>query len=203
MVPTIALIDETRRRLSRKFRNEFRIITHLGQAPGKKNIYVLTQERVLQFKTLKNVDFFVIDEFYKLNPKSGSVSDDGGAFLLNQAFYKLLKQGGQFYMLGPSVKELAAGFADRFSYEFLHERFETVVSEIIRVEQADNVDELEVLEQLCKRLKGPTVVFCSSPDRVRKVANRLAAAGIYSSRSRPLQQHGTRNGRDKVAVQKW
>ena len=48
VVPTIALIDEVRRRLSQLSKRhglEFRIITHPGQAQGERNIFVFTQER--------------------------------------------------------------------------------------------------------------------------------------------------------------
>ncbi|GIA29442.1 DEAD/DEAH box helicase [Vibrio cholerae] len=47
VVPTIALIDETRRRIQKKFRHEFQIIHHGSQLKRKgKVIYILTQERV-------------------------------------------------------------------------------------------------------------------------------------------------------------
>ena len=63
VVPTLALIDETRRRLAERFRGEFKIITHPSQAREEKNIFVLTQERVLGGEDWAFVDFFVIDEF--------------------------------------------------------------------------------------------------------------------------------------------
>ena len=43
VVPTIALIDETRRRLWR-FNGSYRVITHSMQGPGERNIIVATQE---------------------------------------------------------------------------------------------------------------------------------------------------------------
>jgi replicative superfamily II helicase len=49
VVPTIALIDETRKRLAR-FNDRYKIITHASQMPeqGERGaIYVLTQERVI------------------------------------------------------------------------------------------------------------------------------------------------------------
>ena len=47
IVPTIALIDETRRRLTRRFRGQYKIVTHPSQPPGERTVYVLTQERFL------------------------------------------------------------------------------------------------------------------------------------------------------------
>jgi hypothetical protein len=42
IVPTIALIDETRRRLVRRFRHQYKLITRASQQPGDKTIYILT-----------------------------------------------------------------------------------------------------------------------------------------------------------------
>lgn len=84
VVPTIALIDETRRRLFERFRATHKIITHPSQQRGDRNIYVLTQERVVEFPDFGRVDFFVIDEFYKLDPRR----DADRSLLLNQAFYR-------------------------------------------------------------------------------------------------------------------
>lgn len=81
VVPTIALIDETRRRLSIRFGGEFKVITHASQDLEDKNIFVMTQERVLDFDVIPDLDFFVIDEFYKLDPRR----DAERSFLLNQA----------------------------------------------------------------------------------------------------------------------
>ena len=71
VVPTIALIDETRRRLSR-FSEKYKIVTHSSQPADlvRGTIYVLTQERVIEREDLDYLDLFVIDEFYKLDPSA-------------------------------------------------------------------------------------------------------------------------------------
>lgn len=89
VVPTIALIDETRRRLSR-FSGDFKIITHASQRREQKNLFIMTQERILELKPIEPLDFFVIDEFYKLKPRQ---EDTERSFLLNEAFYRLYKTG--------------------------------------------------------------------------------------------------------------
>jgi hypothetical protein len=70
IVSTIALIDETRRRLHR-FKDSYKIITHSMQEPSVKNVYVLTQERAIGSLALDKADFFVMDEFYKLSISPG------------------------------------------------------------------------------------------------------------------------------------
>ena len=48
IVPSVALIDETRKRLI-KFKEQYRVISFSGQSLGKRNIFVLTQERALDY----------------------------------------------------------------------------------------------------------------------------------------------------------
>ena len=76
VVPTIALMDETRRRLSQRFRGQFKIITHVSQALTERNVFVLTQERVLERDLFKLVELVVVDEFYKLSPPRKSSKEE-------------------------------------------------------------------------------------------------------------------------------
>ena len=57
IVPTIALIDETRKRLN-SFSNYYKIITHPTQSKKENNIYILTQERAILDDFIDKVDFF-------------------------------------------------------------------------------------------------------------------------------------------------
>lgn len=82
VVPTLALLDETRRRLT-QYSDQYKIITHSTQNPAERNIFVHTQERVVDNEHIQNADFFVIDEFYKLDP----VEDSERAQTLNLAFH--------------------------------------------------------------------------------------------------------------------
>lgn len=69
IVPTISLLDEARRRLVRKFTPDYNIITTSGAAPKENNIFILTQERVLEyldFIKANRTDLFIVDEFYKI-----------------------------------------------------------------------------------------------------------------------------------------
>lgn len=69
VVPTLALIDETRRRLA-QFSDRYKILTHLSQRPADANIFVFTAERAVAYDQFPPIEFFVIDEFYKLNAMS-------------------------------------------------------------------------------------------------------------------------------------
>jgi hypothetical protein len=178
IVPTIALIDETRRRLSRRFNAGYKIITHPSQARQARNIYVFTQERALDAR-IKDVDFFVIDEFYKLSPQR---SDDERCMLLNQVFYRLVKTKAQFYMLGPSIRGISDASRVNLNYSAYTLSYRTVVPEVHDYTGAG--DELTRLMELCRGLKDPTMIFCSSPSKTATVARRMIEAGLGTTSTR-------------------
>lgn len=173
VVPTLALVDETRRRLMR-FKDRYKVITHLSQEPSSRNIFVHTQERVVESKHIRDVDFFVIDEFYKLQVEDHVNDSDARSVLLNQAFYKLVKRAKQFYMLGPNIHELPDGFGRNFRCTFVRTDFSTVASEIHTVRSAK--DDETRLKQLVPDLNGPSLVFSGSVNRARKLGGVIADA---------------------------
>lgn len=175
VVPTIALIDETRRRLSVRFGSEFKVITHASQDLEEKNVFVMTQERVLDFDVMPDLDFFVIDEFYKLDPRR----DAERSFLLNQALYRLLKTGAQFYMLGPSIERIPDAFDRTLRSTFISTPYATVVTEQVPVESGKH-DALKKLVELCRSLDDATLIYCASPASARRVANALIAVSDES-----------------------
>lgn len=168
VVPTIALIDETRRRLS-KSKGEYALITHNNQAFKERNIFILTQERVIEIIKDHPVDFFVIDEFYKINPTK---QDQDRSIILNQAFYKLYKKGAQFYLLGPSVDNInSAKFPGSLNVRIFRTDYKTVITEYIKVQTSNN--KYEDLLKICTSLTDPTLIYCASPGSANKVAKYL------------------------------
>ena len=169
VVPTIALIDETRKRLSR-FGDTFKIVTHSSQPadPHRGTIYVLTQERVIEREDLDDLDLFVIDEFYKLDPSGGGAER---AAILNHAFYKLLKTARQFYLLGPNIRAVPTDFQDRFEARLIVSDFVTVASDVRRVDKTGGAR--EALVRLTKEVDGSTLIYCQSPSSVRRVAQLM------------------------------
>lgn len=174
VVPTIALIDEVRRRLSRL--NEtwalgYKVITHPGQAQGDRNIFVFTQERALEEDDFPQLGIAVIDEMYKLSLNQDA---DRGP-LLNQALYKLRKLANQLYLLGPNVGTLGELPAD-FEHRFIPSDDSTVAVDVVRVDRTG--DDREDLLRICRELDDPTLIFVKSPNRANEVARWLVEAGI-------------------------
>jgi RAD3-like DEAD/DEAH box helicase len=131
IVPTLALIDETRRRLLRRFGDRCNIITHPSQRAqaDRISVYVLTQERVLGRGDLADVNFFVVDEFYKVNLATEKESDR--AIDLNLAFHNLAKTGAQFYLLGPNIQSVEGLAA--YEHHFIPSEFSTVAVDVVNL----------------------------------------------------------------------
>jgi len=172
IVPTIALIDETRRRLVKRFR-DFNLITHPSQeaVPDATNVYLLTQERVIQRPDLDDVGFFILDEFYKID--LGSDKDESTrAVDLSLAFHKLAKTGAQFYMLGPHIQKISG--LDGYEYHFIPSDYSTVAVDIqnfnlgMRSEQRT-----QKLLELVRTLESPTLIYCQAPASANRVAEHL------------------------------
>jgi len=171
IVPTIALIDETRRRLSERFSPDFKVITHPAQEPATKNIYVLTQERFLEFPEMETPNFFVIDEFYKLSPNRG----DERTFVLNEAFYKLFKSGAQFFLIGPNVKDINVN-QQQLNFRYFGTDFSTVATEVTFAKSGNTMQKaLEICASLPE--SEPTLIFCKSAPSAYELAQKLVQSG--------------------------
>lgn len=172
--PTLALLDETRKKLH-KYRDSYKVIVSTNQEPSSEigNIFLFTGERVVEYEKMPDIEFFVIDEFYKLSLDR----DDDRAIVLNQAFHKLLKMTNKFYLLGPMVKNIPMSFKERFEFVWFPTDFATVAVdeksfEIIEKKKAKEKRELKKQElyQLLEITEEPTLIYCSSPHRSTEVA---------------------------------
>jgi len=103
IVPTIALTDETRRRLYKKFANEYKIITTTEVELSEKNIFIFPQERAIHYvEIIKDLDILIIDEFYK----ASSNFDTDRSPILIKTILKLGKVAKQKYFLAPNISNL-------------------------------------------------------------------------------------------------
>ena len=171
IVPSIALIDETRKRLI-KYNEQYRVISFSGQSLGNRNIFVLTQERAIDYIDRADIDFFVIDEFYKLDIKENQDENDSREIILNQVFYKLFKSKANYYLLGPNIERLIAPKLNEQKYQFIKTDYKTVVSEFHQIKNNALNKEAKLLE-LCEGIEGQTLIYCQSPASANKVAELL------------------------------
>ena len=169
IVPTIALVDETRRRLNR-FRSTHKIVTHPDQPLEERSILVMTQERAIERDDIKTIDLLIIDEFYKLDlPQSG---DTDRASALNHAFYKLRKLAKQTYLLGPNIDGIDDEVERRLGFKMRKTAFNTVVSEVYM--RRPKPSKKAAFLKLVRELKEPTLIYCKSPKQANDVVRLLA-----------------------------
>lgn len=177
VLPTIALLDEFRRRIERRFGDRFTLVMYSSQAaPSEGNaIFLGTQERLLNRQDLGQLDLAVIDEFYKLDPSR----QDDRSLTLNAAAYQLLRRSNQFFFLGPNIETVRYSADNRWRFEFLHTRFSTVAVDTFDLGGVENKEERLAYELRQKR-NWPALVFVSSPDRANSLAARLSEGEPFS-----------------------
>ena len=172
VVPTIALIDETRRRLAH-FCDSYRIITTPNEVLCGKNIIVMTQERFMEMEVLPKIDFFMIDEFYKLG--SGQKSDSRRT-LLNLTWDRLYRTGAQYYLTGPNIDCLSSRLPSGIRASFMRSKFRPVAIDLIDRSDVLEDSQLEDLTQMVNcELDGSTLVFTQSPKSALTVSKHLAS----------------------------
>ncbi|TBW47842.1 DEAD/DEAH box helicase [Marinobacter halodurans] len=182
ILPTLALIDETRQRISEKFQNNLKVITHSSQSELESdhaiNIYALTQERALELNHINKIDLLIVDEFYKVDPKFEE--SDERALLLNYAFHKLVKLSAQFYLLGPNIESVRGlDFYGR-DYYFIPTQFTTVAADVTHYNYKKNDPRrFQKLEELVYRNSDSKIVYCQSPTSASTVAGLLAEKGGF------------------------
>ena len=174
--PTLALLDETRNKL-RKYKRDYNIIVRTSQpyATNKGNIFLLTAERVLEYKNLPKIDFLILDEFYKLS----NVRGDNRSNVLNNAFLKVMKNKDcQFYLLGPNIDSVSEDFLSKYNARFYHTHYSLVNTNVV-----DKYNEVKTLRTKVREddlfavldsVSDQTLIFCSSPNTARNLAFKYA-----------------------------
>lgn len=171
--PTLALLDETRRKL-KKYADQYKIIVKTTQeyASSRGNIFLLTAERVLEYPNMPPIQFLIIDEFYKLS----SERKDNRSSILNTAFIRTMKNPEcRFFMLGPNIDSIPSGFVEKYDAIFFRTNFSMVLTdsenqyEAVHHKKGGKVEENDLFAIL-DSLDEQTLVYCSSPGSARKLA---------------------------------
>jgi len=169
VLPTIALLDEFRRRLVSRFGVRFDVLMHQSEKQeGDRVVFLGTQERLINRDDLGMLDLSVVDEFYKLDP----ARKDERSVTLNAAVYQLLRRSKQFLFLGPNIEEVRISNDSRWGFEFIKTRFATVAVDTFDLKTVPN--KLQKLKQEAyTKANWPALVFVSSPDRANTIARNL------------------------------
>jgi len=171
--PTLALLDETRRKL-KAYSKTYKIIVKTTQPFSEDggNVFLLTAERVLEYPDMPTIDLLILDEFYKLSNQRG----DNRSSILNTAFIRTMKNPNcRFYMLGPNIDAISEGFVEKYNAVFYKTNFSMVLTEeenlynTVHTKRGNKVLEEDIFEVL-DGLDQQTLIYCSSPATARKLA---------------------------------
>ena len=174
VVPTISLLDETRRRLEANFLHTYQIISLSSQVKLKeKVIFIGTQERLADRQDITEIDFLVIDEFYKLDYSR----PDPRAMTLNILLARFGPISRQIYMLGPLVDNFAVEGSISGRVSPIQSRYAPVTAEFSNL--SDRPDRLAALWEIIQRYSNePTLIFSGSPPRANALALFLASQKV-------------------------
>ena len=168
--PTLALIDETRKNLS-KYLDYYNIVINTNQTVLDKNIFILTAERVIEHLNLPRIDLFVVDEFYKVS----SLRNDSRIDALNIAIMKILEHKPQSLFLTPCVNSLSDNFRKTYDVEFYQTDYSLVNTNIKEIRSNERVlnnhQKKSKLFDILSKLKEPSIVYVKSPNEGYKLAD--------------------------------
>ncbi|MEY8241412.1 MAG: helicase-related protein, partial [Cycloclasticus sp.] len=187
IVPTIALIDETRKKISAELGHKYKVIHHNCQTYNNDvpTVFILTQERLNQRQDIDSIDLFILDEFYKLGfkyNKNGDLQYDERAISLNISVSKLITKSKQWFFIGPNISNVKGLSNIVGDYTFISSDFRTV-SVNLKEYHIPSTDILKKKNTLLKILESnnneKTIIYCRSPRSANDVANFLACSKKY------------------------
>lgn len=177
IVPTIALADETRRRIEHKFSHKYKIITTTDATITERNIFIFPQERSFAYlDKLEKIDMLIVDEFYK----ASSMFDDDRSSSLLSAIIELGRISRQKYYLAPNIHKIADNvFTQGMQFMRLTD-FKTVITKAAKIYEKrrndENVDEFKknYLVNILQNNTAKTLVYAGSYNNINKVSTILA-----------------------------
>lgn len=175
LVPTIALMDETRRRLYKKFSEEYTIITTAESELGEKNLFIFPPERAMLFvNRIERLDMFIVDEFYK----SSKVLETERSDAFVEAIMRYGEKSNQRYYLAPNISSLQLNqFTE--GMEFVKLDVKTVCLNEHDYTQQINGDanvKNEIFKKLMQDISGKTLIYAGSHKQTTNVSNLIMTA---------------------------
>lgn len=125
IMPTVSLLSEQYQEMRKD--NEDYVISKSSKVKieeDKKYILILTPERMSAFLEENSnfkIDFFVMDEIYKVDFKL----DDDRFRVFSDILYRLAKTDADFYLIGPYITNFSEKFRQKFNAKML--RYDTEI----------------------------------------------------------------------------
>lgn len=181
VVPTIALMNELRKKCYNYFSEEYIIITSDAELEQykyeTKKIIIVVPERIstTKFKLyLENnsIDFLIYDEIYKLKYDKNERDTNDRIIKMNYIYKYLIDKSSRILLLGPFIKNV--------TFEKSNLKIEKYITNLNLVYNTINFelfDSLKVLENL----EDKKIVYFKTPNNIRKfLSNDLEGCEVYN-----------------------
>lgn len=193
VVPTLALIDEYKRKIINQYKNVFKEYSvYLSIEKDKeydlsrKNIFIVTHDRVVNEDVqdvLKNIDFLVIDEVYKLQKNE---KEDERVLILNLAYYNMVTISKKYVLLAPFIR--GVNNLDKLDDEplFYATNYSPVVSDVFTCPIIDNDGRITKAKELLEITKGNTLIYFPTIKELDAFINELDITKRFESEQNEL-----------------
>lgn len=195
IVPTLALVDEYKQKILKKYRNSFldyKIYTSIDIEKEydfeHKNLFILTHDRVVNedvISIFSKIDFLVIDEVYKLKTDF----NNDRVLILNLAYKFLMEKSRKYLLLAPFLKEVRN--IDKIENKplFFSSNFSPVVNKVIERRIADENDRyLETVKVVNELENTKRLVYFPTVYSLNKFLSGTFEFNIKIGKSRILDE---------------
>ena len=195
IVPTLALVDEYKQKILKKYRNSFldyKIYTSIDIEKEydfeHKNLFILTHDRVVNedvISIFSEIDFLVIDEVYKLKTDF----NNDRVLILNLAYKFLMEKSRKYLLLAPFLKEVRN--IDKIENKplFFSSNFSPVVNKVIERRIVDEKDRyLETVKIVNELENTKRLVYFHTVYSLNKFLSEKFEFNIKIGKSRILDE---------------
>lgn len=183
VVPTLALIDEYKRKIIRKYTHcfsKYKIFTTVNNETNYSDyeykMFIVTHDRVLEeanFEQIPNIDFLVVDEVYKLDRKG----TDDRKLILNFAYYYLVQKSNKHILLAPFISNIENREQLEKDPKLFVSNFSPVVNEVIQCDIFTDTPD-ERFKEACRILntipsEERTLVYFANASDIPKFVSKI------------------------------
>lgn len=195
IVPTLALVDEYKQKILKKYKDsflEYKIYTSIDIEKEydfeHKNLFILTHDRVVNedvISIFSEIDFLVIDEVYKLKTDF----DNDRVLILNLAYKFLMEKSKKYLLLAPFLKEVRNIDKIESKPLFFSSNFSPVVNKVIERRIADENDRyLETVKVVNELENTKRLVYFPTVYSLNKFLSGTFEFNIKNGKSRILDE---------------
>ena len=195
IVPTLALVDEYKQKILKKYRDsflEYKIYTSIDVEKEynfeHKNLFILTHDRVVNediISIFSEIDFLVIDEVYKLKTDF----NNDRVLILNLAYKFLMEKSKKYLLLAPFLKEVRNIDKIKNKPIFFSSDFSPVVNKVVERIIGDEKDRyLETVKVVNELENTKRLVYFPTVYALNKFLSERFEFNITIGKSRILDE---------------